>query len=254
MSSGPPRTVKTTKTVFDIIETLREKGGARVTEVADELGLANSTVHRHLVTLTDRKYVTKEGDVYHVGLKFLELGEFTRSRQRAYSLAETKVAELAEETGERAQFIVEEHGDAVYIHTEAGENAVKTDSAVGKRIPIHATSAGKVILAHMLRPRLAAILDDLELTPETENTITDMDEFRTELEGIRERGYAFNDQEHTEGLRAIAVPINDPNEGVIGALGISGPTHRMTDEWYRTEIPNLLLGSANELELNVEYS
>jgi len=76
----------------------------------------------------------------------------------------------------------------------------------------------------------------------------------TPLETIKERGFSVNDQENLEGLKAIGAPIPGTDERVIGALSVSGPTHRMKDEYFEVELPDLLLGVVNELELNIAYS
>ncbi|SDQ56444.1 IclR family transcriptional regulator [Natronobacterium texcoconense] len=245
---------KTTATTFRVIEALSQRGGGRVTELADELGLAKSTVHRHLSTLEDLEYVVNEGGTYRLGFRFLELGERTRTRSEAYQLAAQKVDDLAEETDERAQFIVHEHGKGVYVFRATGERAVQTDSEVGKRIPLHATAAGKAILAHLPRERASEIVDQHGLEAVTPNTVTETEALFDQLETIRERGYSINNQENIEGLRAVGVPVQYGNGTVIGALSVSGPTHRFSDELVEETLPTLLLGAANELELNIQYS
>lgn len=249
-----PRTVTTTETAFAILETLRERNGARISEIADELELAKSTVHRHLTTLIQREWVGKEGDVYHIGLRFLEVGEHARTRKEGYQMAEEKVEELAVETDERAQFIVEEHGQGVYIHREIGSHAVKTDPGIGKRVPLHAISAGKAILAHLPEQKIDRILKHQGVPSQTPNTITTREALFAELDAVRDQGYSINDEENIEGLRAVGVPVTGKAGRVLGALSVSGPTHRMKGTWFEQDLPDLLLGTANELELNITYA
>lgn len=247
--------VKTSESAFEIVEVLKRLDGARVTEVASELDMAKSTAHRHLSTLLDLEYLVKEGDEYHVGLQFLSLGEYAREREDAYRLIKPKVQQLAEETSERAQFIVEEHGRAVYIYRATGENAVHTpNSGVGKRVPLHATAAGKAILAEYDEERVRELLDRRGLDALTENTTTDEAALLEELEEARRRGYATNMEENINGIRAVGASITHTDGSVIGALSISGPVHRMKGEWFTEEIPDLLLGTTSELELNIAYS
>lgn len=247
-------TVGSVETMFAIVERLQELDGAGVSELASDLGFAKSTVHRHLATLEGMEYVVKKGDVYYVGLRFLDLGEYTRNRKLAYKMAGEKVSELAVETEERAQFIVEEHGKAVFIHRDTGDRAVLTDPGIGKRIPLHATAAGKAILAHLSDDELSRIIERRGLPKVTEYTITDEEALHEELENCRARGYSYNKQENLIGLHAVGVPVKDASGGVLGSLSISGPSHRLKGEWFERELPNLLLGSANELELNINYS
>ncbi|ELY50421.1 IclR family transcriptional regulator [Natronolimnohabitans innermongolicus] len=246
--------VKTTETAFRIVELLMERDGMRLSELARELGVAKSTAHRHLSTLLDLEYVTENNGVYRTGLRFLEIGEQTRTRTDAYRLAEEKVADLAAETEERSQFIVEEHGQGVYLFRETGDRAVHTDSEIGKRIPIHATAAGKAILANLSDERIEEIIDQRGLPALTEHTTTDEEALWTELAEIRDRGYSTNDQENTSGLRAIGVPVRYEDGEPLGALSVSGPTHRFQKTLFNETLPNLLLGTANELELNIQYS
>jgi DNA-binding IclR family transcriptional regulator len=255
--STPPKardTVKTTETAFGILEYLLEADGARITELADDLGLAKSTAHRHLQTLYKREYVVREGDAYYVSLRFLEYGEQARNRKPEYSLVKKNVREIAEQTEERVQFIVEEHGRGVYVYRGAGEHAVQTDPGIGKRIPLHSTAAGKAIMAHLPEDRVHEIIDQHGLTNVTDKTISDPSVLFEDLTTIRDRGYAINDQENVKGLRAIGVPIRERDGGVIGAISVSGPTNRIKGDRFSEEIPDLLLGSANELELNIAYS
>lgn len=245
--------VKSVDTMFDIVEYMSREESVTLAEIATELEYAKSTIHRHLSTLERRGYVVQE-DGYYVGLRFLELGEQARNRHRAYQLAREKVEELASVTDERAQFLVEEQGKAVYIHRAHGEHAVRTDPGIGKRIPLHATSTGKAILAAMPPGKLSRIIEQASFDPLTDETITDPETLRDELDRVREHGYAFNCQENLDGLHAVGVPVTGSDGRVIGGLSVSGPSHRLTGEWFENDLPTLLLGAANELELNIDHS
>jgi DNA-binding IclR family transcriptional regulator len=246
--------VQATRTMFDIVECLRDAEDLTVTEIADRTGYAKSTVHRHLGTLTDLEYVTEAAGRYNVGLRFLELGQRARTRCEGYELAREKVEEIAEQTGERAQFLVKEHGTAVYIHRAFGERAVHTDPGIGSRVPLHATSAGKAILAEIDEEELFEVVEQSAFDPITDRTITDPDELLAELEQIRDDGYSFNRQENLEGLHAVGAAVTAADGGVIGALSVSGPSYRLTDEWFEEELPMLLMGATNELELNIAHA
>lgn len=247
-------TVKSDKRLLQILLGLKELDGAGVTELADHLGLAKSTVHNHLATLHGSNFLTKEGTEYHLGLRFLDLGEAARLHRTESERIKRKVASLAEQTEERAQFIVEEHGYGVYLYRSRGEKAVSTDSRIGRHISMHASSAGKAILAHLPDERVVQITDEVGLPPVTEHTITDPDELIADLERVRERGYATNKEESTVGLHAVGAPILRPDGSVVGALSISGPTHRLKGELFERELPDLIMGATNEIELNISFS
>lgn len=253
-TSGTGRTVKSDETLLNIVLALKRMNGAGVTELANELGIAKSTAHSHLKTLHEYEFVVNEGGRYHVGLRFLDLGETARHRKKKYQRVRDKIEELARQTNERAQFIVPEHGYGIYLYRAIGDHAVQTDSRIGKHIGLHASSAGKAILASMTDERVQKILDKRGLPAVTEHTITDPDVLREELQETRERGFAINKEESTLGLRAVGVSIAGPDDEVLGALSVSGPTHRMKGEWLESEIPDMILGAANEVELNITFS
>lgn len=253
MDSSASANLQSVERAFEVVEALHELGASGVTELADELDMPKSTVHRYLSTLHAGNYVVRRDGQYQVGFKFLDIGARKRQRVPEYRFVEPKLRQLADETGERVQFIVEEHGRGVIVYWEAGDQAVSLGSRSGKRIPLHTAAAGKAILSQLPEESVHEILDRRELTPETPHSITDRDELLEHLELIRERGYSYNKEEHTEGLWSVGVPIADSDDGVLGSISISGPTHRLVGERVEREIPDLLLGTANEIELNITY-
>lgn len=253
IENNSPNTVKSVQVALRIIEILKEKGGMGVTELASELDLPKSTTHRYLKTLTMNEYLIQEGTTYHIGLRFLEIGEFSRTRQQGFQMVKPKVEMIAEETGEKAQFIVEEHGKAVYVYQEIGDQAVKLKFGVGARIQLHSTAAGKAIMAQWPEERVQAYVDTHGFSEFTPHTITSREELFMELEKTREQGYGINKQEHIEGFIAVGVPIYNSSDTVLGALSVGGPLNRMQGDWLE-EVIRLLLGMSNELELNLRYS
>lgn len=247
-------TIKSVEKLFDIVDALIELDGARVTVLADHLNLPKSSVHNYLQTMVQQGYAVKEGETYHAGLRFLTVGGHLREREEVFQLSRPIVEALAEETNERAQFIVEENGRGIFIHRAASDRAVDAGTRIGKRIWLHATGAGKVILAYLDAAERDAIINRWGLPERTENTITDRATLETELDRIRERGYAINDEEGTAGLRSVAVPVIGPNNEIVGALSVSGPSRRLNDRRCESEIFEALSGSANELELRLTYA
>lgn len=247
-------TVKAVETSLSVLESLHERDGTTIETIADDVDVGTSTVHRHLVTLRERGYVVIENGQYHLGTRFLTRGGQVQSRIPSHELIERKVHQLSEETGERVQFIVEEQGERVYVFTHAGPDAVRTDAAIGKRGPLHASAAGKAILAYLPDDRREAILDENAIDPVTEHTTIDREDLTAELEEIADREYAFNDEESTVGLRAVGAPIRYESGYVIGAISVTAPAHRIKGDYFREELPNLLLGTVNEIELNLKYS
>jgi DNA-binding IclR family transcriptional regulator len=253
-SNGGGRQVQATKTSLELMETLRELDGARVTELAEALDLSPSTVHAHLSTLVGADYVVKSGDIYHLSLQFLGLADYVRNRRNAYRVADSYTDQLARETECRAVFAVEENGRGVYMYTYSGKHAVWTYSTVGKRFHLHQTAAGKAILSRLPRERVIEIIDQWGLPSATENTITDRSELLEELDAVEDRGVAFNDEEQLEGVKAVGVSVDGSDGRVAGAFSVASPVNRMTDDRFKEEIPKILLGVANEFELENSMS
>jgi len=243
---------KTTETSLRVVDALRETDGMKIDDLSEHLGLAPSTVHRHLATLKKHGYVVRDGDVYALGLQFLTIGGGIQRRVTAYPVIKEKVDALADETGERAQFIVEENGQRVYLYTEVGQSAVQTGAHVGKRGAIHTSAAGKAILAAYDRDRVEEIVDARGLDADRD-AIETREELFGELDRIRDRGYAFNRQETTAGVHAVGAPVT-AGGGVIGALSVSGPANRITGDRFTESLPERILGAVNELELHIEHS
>ena len=246
------RTVKSDRTLFEFIEALLELEGATVTELARELDAAKSTIHQHLATLVELGYAVNDGGEYDIGLRFLKIGEYARARNEAAALAKPMVEQLAKETNERVQFFVEEHGQVIYLHTAAGERAVTANRQTGEVRYLHSSAGGKAILSQFDRGRVQSIIDRYGLPTETDQTITDENELFEELERIRQQGYSINKEESLEGLWAIGVPVV-VDDCVVGAFSVSGPRFRLEKEWFHQELPDLLLATANELEIKLQY-
>jgi len=246
--------VNAAKTTFEIIDTLRELDGAGVSELADELDRPTSTIYDHLRTLVDEEYLINEDGVYRVGARFLELGEQARNRMKVYTVSRPEVDDLAEETGEHSNLMIEEHGLGVFVYKARGADAVQLDTHAGMRVPLQTTALGKAILAHRPREEVEAILDRHGLPEVTENTITDREELFEDLAAVRDRGVSFDDEERVGGMRCVAAPITDSNDRAIAALSVSGPKSRMLGDKYKEDLPERVRRSANVIEVNLTYS
>lgn len=251
---GKRRTVQAVETSLEIIEHLRERHGARVTELADELGRSKGTVHSHLTTLLEHEYLVKENGVYRLSLRYIDLGEFVKERLGIYDVVVDELEDLASETKELAQFATEEHGRAVYLYKAHGEKAVQTASTEGKREYLHCISLGKAMLAHLPSERVDEIVDQHGLPQFTDQTITTREELEEELARVRERGYAIDNEEKIDGLRCVAAPVRGNDDEVLGAVSVSGPSSRMTGERFEEELPSKVMRSANVIEINAKFS
>lgn len=253
-SKDSPRTVQAVQTALDIIEYLQEVESAGVTELANEVERSKGTVHSHLTTLVQNHYLTKKDDKYQLSLRYLDLGETVKGRLGFYEVITNELDDLAAESGELAQFATEEHGQAVYLYKARGGKAVESASSVGKREHPHCISLGKAMLAFLPEEQTEEIIEQNGLPRHTAQTITTHEELSEELEQIRERGYAFDNEEKIEGLKCVAAPVIGPDDRVLGALSVSGPSSRMTGKRFTEELPHMVTRSANVIEINAKFS
>lgn len=256
MKEPGARPVKTAETSFAVLEQLKraDEDALGVTELARRLELAKSTVHRHVATLEQMGFVARSDGGYRVGLRLLDYGLYARNQHDLFRIARPKVEELAEETGEKVWCITEEQGRSVHLFGAAGKHSVRTSARAGTWGHLHQHAAGKAILAHLPADRARAIVDAHGLPAKTPRTVTDEEELFEQLERIADRGYAFNREESVAGLHAVGAPVTDGDGVAIGAISVSGPANRLKGEWLTDELPDLLLGATNEIEINLSFS
>lgn len=254
VTTSEPTSVNAIGTTFRILEVLKDHDGCGVAEIADHLGMPKSTVHDHLQSLHTLGYVVKDDGIYRVGARFLDLGGYARQRMKTYQVARPEIKKLAEETGEHANLMVEQHGQGIFLDKTEGEDAVQLDTYAGMQVHLHTTALGKAMLAHMPDERVDEIVDRHGLPAVTENTISDPEELREQLREVRKQGYAVDDEERVEGMRCIAAPIVGPDDDPAGAVSISGPTIRMQGEQFEEDLPEAVLGTANVIAVNLTYS
>lgn len=249
----PGRTIRSVKIAFSIIDLLKKEKDIGVTQLANELGHSKSTIHSHLRTLEEIEILVRDGDGYRLSLQILDMANHVRDHTGNYEVIQNEVEALVEETGEIAHFGIEEFGHIAYLCKATGDQAVETASRVGTQQPMYSTSLGKAVLAYLPDDQRDAIIDTIEFVPKTPKTITSKEELNAELDRIAERGYALDDEENIEGLRCVAAPVrNGPK--VLGAISISGPSSRFTDERLHGELSDSVLRAANVIELNTKFS
>jgi IclR family acetate operon transcriptional repressor len=233
---------------LDLIEALvAADGEVAITALAARTGLHVSTVHRLLATLLRRGYVRQNPETsrYYAGAKLATLSE-GRSRYGELRLrARPLLRALTESTRETANLVVLDDLQAVYIETVPSPQVVRLFTAVGNRTPLHATGAGKVLLANLPAARRDALLDRLDLRGYTAHTIVDRAALRRTLDEVRERGFAIDDEEYDEGVRCVAVAVGSAG-APVAALSISAPANRLTRQRC-AEIAPALRRTAAEL-------
>lgn len=225
--------VKSVSRALDIITLVSlKKGGLGVTEIANQIDINKSSVYRILSTLVQYGYVEQDNETgkYKLGYTFLDISSKLLESIDLRAEARMFLQELENETNEVIHLVVYDQGEVVYIEKLDGNETLRMHSKVGKRAPMHCTSVGKAILAHLPSSVVLDILDRKGLPMHTDKTITNKEDFLAELMTVRQKGFALDLEENEYGITCIAVPIFDHMGHVIAAISISGPTIRMTEE------------------------
>lgn len=252
MESTANHPVRTTEKTLAIVETLRELESARLYELDEELDMTKGAIHNHLSTLREHGYVSKNDNQYELSLKFLTLGGHVRAQHPLYQFGRPKARQLANQTGLLVNLMKEENGRGVYLFQARGEEAVNLDTHVGYRIRLHHIAVGKAILAYLPRERIDEIVERWGLPAVTGNTITEKPELLEELEQIRERGYATDVGERTEGLCCIGAPVLVDDEP-LGAISVSAPTSRLEGHGFDDEMTSEVKSTADAIALDIRY-
>ena len=228
---GSPVLIQSVERAIAILETLAgEPTGLGLLEIAKRVGLHSSTTYHIIATLLSRDLVDQnpQTKTYRLGSNLIRLGEFARNQNDFVSVATDSLNILAKETGELVNLAVLEKHHAVYLAQANGRSGsiVSLFTRIGAQVPLFCTGIGKAILANVAEDFLKEIVDEgfVAVTP---NTITNETKLRGELEIIRRRGYAIDNQENAEGVCCVASPVWNGAGKVVGGISISGPISRI---------------------------
>jgi DNA-binding IclR family transcriptional regulator len=211
-----------------VLEAFQGEREVALGELAARTRLVKSSVFRILFTLERLGYIEKgHGGRYSVTSRF---GRLAGSQQPAFdlsSLAAPFMAQLVQRFQETTNLGVLEGGEVLYIHVIECSQPFRLSAHAGMRSPVHSTALGKCLLCRLPRSEVEAILKTHSLQPLTPRTIRGPSPFYRELEKVRARGYAIDNEEDSPGARCIAAPILDPEGRVRAAVSLSGPAARV---------------------------
>ena len=224
-SSG---TVQSVDRAVAILEILARDGEAGVTEVARELDVHKSTASRLLAALDRRDLVTQDAarGKFRLAVGIVRLAGAASARLDVVQESRPVCRALAQQVGETVNLAILSGRDALYLDQVAGPAALSPHNWAGRRIPLHATSDGKVLLAYLPEAELSAYLTP-PLARFTERTITAVAEFAALLAEVRRRGFATAVDELEAGLTAIAAPVRNAEGTVLASISASGPSFRI---------------------------
>jgi IclR family acetate operon transcriptional repressor len=229
-SGGRDNSVHSVDRAISVLQVLARLGSAGVTEISTELDVHKSTVSRLLGTLEARGLVEQNSSRghYRLGYGIVQLAVGATKKYDLPVVSRPISHVLAEVVGETVNVAVMDGHSVVSIDQVIGSATMTTVNWVGQRTPLHATSAGKVFLAHASPAELAAVLAE-GLERFTAQTITDPEALSRQLDEVRLAGYAYSIEEHEVGLAAVAAPIRDLDGDIIAAITVSGPNFRVNE-------------------------
>lgn len=244
-------TVTAVEKALTIVEQLQTVERAGVTEIAECAGMPASTVYNYLQTLEKREYVKQDGDQYELANRFIHIGHFAKHRLPIYRVGRSNVVWLADETEKTVNLVIEEFNRGIYLMSENREQSLRNYSHVRRREYLHSTAVGKAILMTMSDDEIEAVIESEGLVRQTEQTITDPGELFDDVERARERGYAINYEENTDGILAVGAPIENPN-GPYAAVSVSGLVSRHTMEDVRDDLAPLVQDAAKAIQVELQ--
>jgi IclR family acetate operon transcriptional repressor len=216
-----------------LIQALGEESGTHgVTDLARRLEMDKASVSRILRTLQRGGLVAQDETTrgYTLGLSLVHLGQKALKRIDLREAAQDALKSLVEEIGECAQLAILAGERALYIAGAVPDRGVNIDAPVGTLVPLHCTALGKVLLAFQREPLRREILSQIAIESFTRRTIRDVGRLEAHLDAVRNSGVAFDDEEFSVGVRCVAAPVFRHDGLLAGAVGISGPSPRVTDD------------------------
>ena len=241
-----------------ILDILNEKGPLGFIEIFKRTPIPKSTLFKILATLEEAGIVVRDQESarYRLGMKLIEWGGGARSQLEVRDIARPLMRTLSEEIDCTVHLTVIAHHEVLPIESiESGNwywHHFKYPVAIGISAPMHATGAGKAILAFLKEEEIQVIIREKGLRRFTDNTITQIDALQEELENIRNNGYAVSDAEHDDLIRSVASPIRDQDGRVVAALSALGIVSRLTFEKIDTIAPRVR-ASADEISRLMGY-
>jgi DNA-binding IclR family transcriptional regulator len=223
--------------VFQILEAIQSSpSGLTLKPICDITGVHKSTAHRFLKHLQRDGYIlrTEEG-TYMIGPRLSQMGARSSHRATLQAVARPILWELWKSTGETVNLAILDQGSVLYVDVLESPHEFRLASRVGSRRSMHATGLGKALGAFLPDEQRERALSTVIFQPLTAKTITNMVQLRDELERVKRRGYAIDDEETTLGARCVSAPIFDADRFAVAAVSVSGPVTRIS----REQVPGL---------------
>jgi DNA-binding IclR family transcriptional regulator len=208
---------------FNILDLIAKEPGLGFAAIQRRLGLPKSSCHQLITTLCGLGAMQMQADRgFVLGLRLFELGVLAASQRQIDREAMPHLRRLADDVLLTCHLGVREGLEAVYLAKVECEREIKVNTWVGKRLSLNSSSLGKVLLAWLPESELERILHRLEWSKKCANTLADPTQFKAHLVGVRERGWATDDEEDIPNIRCVAAPIINMQGDVIAAVSVVG--------------------------------
>ena len=226
-----------------------------VTDLSKRLKLHKNNIFRLLATLESRGYIeqNKATENYRLGVRSLQLGQAYVGRMGLLRQARPIMEALVKQCRESTYVAVARRGGMVPLDSVDADQPVRLVSQIGELLPLHCTAPGKVQLAFESEDELKSRLAD-GMKKHTPNTVTEKSALVQQLRSVSEKGYAVDLGEYVEDVRSIAVPIKDYTGRVVGALAVSGPAYRLTNDRLQKEMAPLVVKAGTELSSRLGHN
>jgi len=201
----------------------------RLSQLADRIGVERSNTLRLLRGLQARGYVERdESKRYFLGLKALQLARVVLRRLDVVEAGQEVLRSLGHATGEAVHLAALQGVHVVYLGRVECAAPVRVTNEVGQQLPAHCTAIGKSLLAYLPASELRRLFPAPRLPTYTSHTLSTLRALKHDLDLVRQRGYAFDDQESYEGVRCIAAPVRNHVGTVVASIGVSAPAMRLS--------------------------
>ena len=216
--------VRTFARGLTVIEVMgKSRPACNIAEIAEAASLPRSVVRRLLMTLTELGFTSTDGKHYWLTPKVLRLGLSYLYTLPYWRQAQLALEELCADIGQSCAISVLDEEDIVYVVRLHTRRILAISPSLGSRLPAHAVSMGRVLLAGLDEPALAAYLANATLKKLTSATLVDRALLGQEIARVREQGWAWIDGELDESICGLAVPVRDPDGRTVAAINVSLP-------------------------------
>lgn len=227
---------------FAVLEAvLATEGPVQLADLAQQLRLPKTSVHRLLLQLEEARLVRRDltGKAWLQAPRLVDLSLRALTRAARMDPAHTALRRLVDEIGESVNLGVLDHGEIVYVDRVECNWPLRSTFQPGSRVPIHCTAAGKLFLAAMEPEERDRLLDGAKLTAYTGRTLTKRTALEAELARIRKTWVAVNDQEYMVGLIGVGVPVRGESGRLVAVLALHAPVPRLSAEEAERHVPRL---------------